>query len=289
MPDMTGTTMATWLPEVWSKKATITYRSNVVLPDLMDRRWEPEIGVGRGDTVNIPGFSQNTSANKRTTFGTGAALTFDAVTEAQTQLLVNQLAYKAFRMPVEMNAQAMPNYETLLTDGIGQAVALTIDSELAGDNTNGLDAFTAIGTDNVDVTDDDVLTGETNLNNQNAPMEWRYAVVSPATRASLLKIDVYRNSLYKGATGNFDGSKGAGFLGMVYSLDFYMSNNLEAGTAGKKNAIWQREAIAYAEQKGVTMVRDLNIEDGLFQQVAGYVVYGFKLVKSAFGRELDGK
>lgn len=286
---MTATTMATWLPEVWSKKATVTYRSNVVLPDLMDRRWEPEIGVGRGDTVNIPAFSQNSAANKRTTFGTGAAITFDAVTEAQTQLLVNQLAYKAFRMPVEMNVQAMPNYETLLTDGIGEAVALVIDSELAADNTNGLDAFTAIGTDNVDVSDDDILTGETNLNNQNAPMEWRYCAVSPATRASLMKIDIYRNSLYKGAVGNIDGGKGAGFLGNVYSLEFYMSNNLEAGTAGKKNAIWQREAIAYAEQKGLTVVRDLNIEDGLFQQIAGYTVYGFKIVKSAFGREVDGK
>ena len=82
--DMTATTMATYLPEVWSKKATVTYRSNVVLPDLMDRSWEPEIGVGRGDTVNIPNFTQNTTAVKRSTFGTGAALTFDAVTEAQT-------------------------------------------------------------------------------------------------------------------------------------------------------------------------------------------------------------
>lgn len=289
MPDMTGTTMANWLPEVWSKKATITYRSNVVLPDLMDRRWEPEIGVGRGDTVNIPGFSQNATAVKRATFGTAAALTFDAVTETQTQLLINQLASKAFRMPVEMNLQAMPHYETLLTDGIGQAIALTIDSELAGDNTNGLDVFTAIGTDNVDVSDDDILTGETNLNNQNAPMEWRYCVVSPATRASLMKIDLYRNSLYKGAVGNIDGGKGAGFLGVVYSMEFYMSNNLEAGAAGKKNAIWQREAIAYAEQKGLTVVKDLNIEDGLLNQIAGFVVYGFKLVKSTFGRELDGK
>ena len=63
MADMTATTMATYLNEVWSPLATITYRSMAILPPLMDRRWEPEIGVGKGDTVNIPNFSQNARTN----------------------------------------------------------------------------------------------------------------------------------------------------------------------------------------------------------------------------------
>lgn len=289
MADMTGTTMATWLPEQWSELATITYRTNVVLPNLMDRRWEPEVGVGRGDTVNIPNFTQNTSATKRSTFGTGASLTFDAVTESQTQLVVNQLAYKAFRMPVEMSAQTMPSYVTMLTDGIGEACSIKIDSELASDNSNGLDAFTAIGTDNVDITEDTLLTGETNLGDNNAPLENRYLVVSPASRASLLKIESFRNALYQNTLGGIDGSRGRGYLGHVYTYDVYESNNLESGTSGKKNALFHQEAIAYAEQKALTMVQDLNIEDGLFNQFAGYVVYGHKMVKSAFGREVAGK
>ena len=289
MADMTGTTMATWLPEQWSELATITYRTNVVLPNLMDRRWEPEVGVGRGDTVNIPNFTQNTSATKRSTFGTGASLTFDAVTESQTQLVVNQMAYKAFRMPVEMAVQTMPSYVSLLTDGIGEACAIKIDSELAGDNSNGLDAFTATGTDNVDITEDTLFTAETNLGDQNAPLQDRFLVVSPASRASLLKIEAFRNSLYQSTIGSIGGDKGRGYLGRVYTYDVYESNNLEDGTSGKKNAMFQREAIAYAEQQSVTMVQDLNIEDGLFNQTAGYVVYGHKMVKSGFGREIAGK
>ena len=289
MANMTGSTMATWLPEQWSELATITYRTNVVLPNLMDRRWEPEVGVGRGDTVNIPNFTQNTSATKRSTFGTGASLTFDAVTESQTQLVVNQMAYKAFRMPVEMAVQTMPSYVSLLTDGIGEACAIKIDSELAGDNSNGLDAFTATGTDNVDITEDTLFTAETNLGEQNAPLQDRFLVVSPASRASLLKIEAFRNSLYQSTVGSIGGDKGRGYLGRVYTYDVYESNNLEDGTSGKKNAMFQREAIAYAEQQSVTMVQDLNIEDGLFNQTAGYVVYGHKMVKSAFGREIAGK
>jgi hypothetical protein len=289
MADMTGTTMANWLPEQWSELATITYRSNTVLWDLIDRRWEPEIGVGRGDTVNIPGFTQNTSATKRSTFGTGASITFDAVTESQVQLVVNTMAYKAFRIPAELSVQSMPKYVDLLTNGIGQAVALQADSDIASDNSNGLDAFTAIGTDNVDITEDTLFTAETNLDDNNAPAENRHLVVSPASKASLMKIEAFRNSLYGGAVGNLPGDRPYGLIGSVYSYDVWVSNNLESGTSGKKNALFQMEAIAGAMQRNITMVADVNIEDGIFNQVAGYAVYGIKLVKTAFGREVDGK
>jgi len=289
MADMTGTTMASWLPEQWSELATITYRSNTVLWDLIDRRWEPEVGVGRGDTVNIPGFTQNTSATKRSTFGTGAAITFDSVQEAQVKLLVDTMAYKAFKIPAELSVQTLPKYVDLLTNGIGQAVALQADSDVASDNSNGLDAFTAIGTDNVDITEDTLFTAETNLDDNNAPAENRHLVVSPASKASLMKIEAFRNSLYGGAVGNLPGDRPYGLIGSVYSYDVWVSNNLESGTSGKKNALFQMEAIAGAMQKNITMVADVNIEDGIFNQVAGYAVYGIKLVKTAFGREVDGK
>jgi len=289
MANMTATTMDKWLQEQWSALATITYRSNVVLPNLMDRRWEPEIGVHQGDTVNIPKFSQNTGASKRSTFGTAASLTLTATTEGQVQLVVNQMAYFGYAMPVEMETQTFTEYMQHLDEGIGQAVALKVDNELASDNTNGLDAFTAIGTDNVDITEDTLFTAETNLGDQNAPLADRYLVVSPASRASLLKIESLRNSLYGATIGNLDSSKGRGFLGRAFTYEIYESNNLESGTSGKKNALFHMEAIAFAEQKSLTVVNDLNIEDGLINQVVGYNIYGFKLVKSAFGREIAGK
>ncbi|MDA1188800.1 MAG: hypothetical protein O2854_03875 [Chloroflexi bacterium] len=294
MADMTSTTLANWTPEIWSAKATVTYRSNTVNVPLLDHTWEPEIGVGRGDTVNIPHFSQNSSPNNRGagtgTFGTGASITFDATTEGQTQLIVNRFYYKAFRQPVEAKAQAMPNYITMLQQGHGQAISLQVDADVASDNTNGFDAFTTVvGVDNVDLTDDDMLTIDTNLNNQNAPVGERYGVVSPATRASLLKIESIRNQLYSSSIGNLDGSKGAGYLGNVLTFALHMSNNLEAGTSGKKNAFFHREAIAFAEQVSITPQQDLNIEDGVFEQYISYMTCGFKIVKNLFGNEVDAK
>lgn len=294
MADMTSTTMATWTPEVWSAKPTVTYRSNIVLVPLLDHTWEPELGVGRGDLVNIAGFTQNTTALNRGagtgTFGTGAAITFAANTESKLQLQVNRFYYKAFRMPVEAQAQIMPNYLTLLLKGHGEAIALQVDADIAADDTNGLDAFTtAVGVDNVDLTEDDLLTIDTNLNNQNAPVAHRSGSVSPATRASLVKVEAIRNQLYRDSIGNLDGSKGAGYLGKVLTFDMYMSNNLDAGTAGKKNAFWHKEAIAYAEQVSLQAEKAFNMEDGAFNQYMSYLTCGFLMIKNAFGNEADGK
>lgn len=290
MADLTATTMATYLPEVWSQLASIVLRAKVVLPPLVDRRWEPELPPGRGDTVFVPRFGQNAAANKRSTFGTGAGLTFDALTDAQVAIVVNTMGYKAFRMPIEMNVQKMPMYDTLLTEGIGGAIALQLDADIAADSTNGFDGYaTVVGTDNVDITDDNILTCETNLNNNNAPLEWRYLVVSPATRGTMMKIDVLRNQMYAGSGGNLDGSKGAGYLGKVYTFDVYMSNNLEAGVAGKKNAAFQREATALILQQDTKVVEQIDIDAGFYKIVAGYNVYGLKEIVDLFGNELDGK
>ncbi|MBM3945276.1 MAG: hypothetical protein FJ317_07310 [SAR202 cluster bacterium] len=289
MADFTQTVMDAYIPQVWSKKATITYRSNVVLANLCDRRWEPEISVGKGDRVNIPNFSQNSAAKKRSTFGTGAAVTFDAVDEALTTFQVDQFAYKAFRVPAELSVQAMAMYEPLLVRGIGEAIALQIDNELASDTSNGVDSFsTVVGTLNIDITDDNILTCETNLNNANAPVSDRFMVVSPATRTSLMKIDAYRNQLYTSTVGSVPGDRAHGYLGRIYTFDVYMSNNL-AGAGGKKNGAFQREAVAFVMQKDVTIIRQTNIADGLFNEVVGYAVYGFKKIKDSFGNELDGK
>ena len=291
MADMTKTTMDEWLPEVWSATATVTYRSNTVFESLLDHRWEPELGVGRGDTVNIPAFTQNqrSDANTRSAFGTGAAITFTAVTDTQVQLVVDQMAYHAWRMPVEMNLQSMKAYQMLLDQGVPQSLALQMDYYIASDTTNGCDAFTAIGTDNVDITEDVILQGETNLNDQNAPSDGRVFAVSPATRASMIQIEILRNQLYSSSIGNLSADKGPGFIGKIYTLDCYMSNNLKAGTSGKKNAMFQKEAMAIAVQQKVKFEKGINIADGLFNEYIGYIVYGTKMVKSAFGREVDAK
>lgn len=286
MADITATTLDVYLKEVWSSAASIIYSATTIFEPKMDHRWEPEIGVGAGDTVRIPNFTQATGSSKRSTFGTGAPLTLIAPAETSTLLLVDQMAYRAFQMPVEMNVQAMSIYVPLMTDDIGRAIALQIDTELASDNTDGFDSLTAIGTDNEALTEVVILEGEQVLNDNNALLETRYMFISPATYADLRQIEVFRNQFYPQSIIQ---DMGPGAVGKLFTLETYMSNNLEAGTNGKKGAILQKECIAFAAQTDVKVVQDLEITEGLFNVTAGWKAYGFKKIRDTFGREVDAR
>ena len=290
MADVTSTTAATYVPTKWSVRTSVIYAAKIVIPPLLDHKWEPEL-VGGGDRVNIPQFTASaaTGATARSTFGTGATITFSAVTEAQTVLQVNTMAYRAYRIPVEISPQLYANYERELLEDAGKACARYQDNDCAANNTNGFDAFTAVGTDNQDVNEDVILDVHTVLSNAEADADDRYGVISPATYQSMCKIEALRNSQWVASTGSFKTGKGTGFIASAYNTDWYMSTNLESGTSGKKNFIGHREAIAIATQKKVTWVRATNIADGGFQEVMAYITYGIKQVKSGFGRELDGK
>ena len=296
MADMTATTLANVQKAVWSDVPSVTYRSNTILAELLDHRWEPELSVGRGDRVNVWGFTQNTGASNRGagtgTFGTAAAITFTANTESQTQLVVNRFYYMADRMAVESTAQVIPAYVMRLAEGRGQAIALQEDSDIASDNTNGIDAFTTVvGVDNVDITEDNLFEVQTNLNNQNTEVGGpdRYIVASPASIASMSKIESLRNTLYSASTGGLNAGLSRGYIGKALTFSVYMSNNLEAGVAGKKNGAFHREAIAYARQMQLQTESNVQIEDGGFRQNMTFLTCGFKILKSAFGNELDGK
>ena len=292
MGDMTGTTMANWLPTIESALANVSLRSNTLNANLLDRRWEAEIRGRAGDRVNIPHFSQNQASDAvaRSPFGTGAGLTWGSPIEGQTVLIIDRLTYSAYRQPVEMTLQAQPVYQLHLGEGVGEAIALKEDSDIASDNTDGFDSFaTVVGADAVDITEDDIITCGVNLSNNNAPLTDRFIPISPASLASVRKIESARNTLYGPNTGQLSAGRGRGFAGSYQGFDFFETNNLEAGSSGKKNAAFHRRAIAYAIQQDLRMVGDLNIEDGLFNQRVGYLVTGFKKIVDLLGNELDGK
>ena len=289
MADATKTTLATYLPEVWSRLVSVLYEAMVVIEPLMDHSWQPELGAGAGDIVNVPKFTESTSAAKRSTFGTGAGLTYTAVTEGQLQIPVNQMAYKAYRFPVEMSLQVMAKYVPLLVKDISTGISAQIDTELAADDTNGFDAFTAIGSDNEAITEDVLLEAEAVLVSNNMLLSDRFAIWSANSRSDMLQIEVLRNQLNASVVGSVKGNTSQGFFGNTFTWDNYVCNNLEAGANGTKNYMGQKEAIAFIAQNSVTIRKEIDLDAGLFDIFAGWKAYGFLQMKANAGRQIDAR
>ena len=189
-----------------------------------------------------------------------------------------------------MSAQVTPAIVVRRMQNGAESLARQIDTDIAADNSNGFDAFsTVVGTDNVDYTEDDITTCAIDLDNVNAPDSDRFLAVSPAGYASLYRIEAFRNQLTASTMGSLASGKGYGYVGHINCFDLYKTNILESNTSGKKAAAFQREAIAICVQLKPTTIRDVNIEDGAFDQYYTEVAYGLKEVKDNHGVELDGK
>ena len=173
----------------------------------------------------------------------------------------------------------------------GRLLAVKMDSNLAGDNTNGLDSFTQVeGVDNVDLTGDNILRSRQYLDDANCDMEDRVMFVSPASLMSVYAIERYRSNLYTSSSGTLPGNKGRGYVGRLIDVacDLYETTNLEAGSAGKKNAMMHKEAIALIVQKEVTVDQRKPV-NAIKTHLLAWQAYGFKKMRSTFGVEMDGK
>lgn len=284
MANITITTAANLIRETWPTLTLETLHKNLVASNLVDRRYEAFV-TGRervGDNVNVPGFAE-ISASKLTNM-TGA-LTFSANTESTTQIAINTLAYAAVKVDFGAMTQSYMPLQEMYTGEIARAVAQQIDTDIYTD----LDTATqTVGTDNVDLTEDNVLRAWQYLSDANAEVDERYGVVSPASLISLKKIDSFRSSLYSQAVGSFDAGKGRGFVGRVHGVDWYESTNLPAGAAGKKNFMFWRQAEALVFLKAVTVdVKEPH--DELASAVRAWSVYGVKKMRDAVLVEMDGK
>lgn len=293
MADITITTAATFIPEVWSGGVLEALLANVVISPQCDDRYQKFVGgIHMGDIVNVPDLTGPVAADVQTlTNMTGTITEATAVTESQNQISIGQL--NAINQPIDdiANYQSKIDILAAITDRMGRLLAVKKDNYIASDNTNGLDSFTqVVGTDNVDVTGDDILRSRQYIDDANGDMDGRVAFVSPATLMSIYGIERYRNNLYSASAGTLPGNKGRGFVGRLIDVacDLYETTNLEAGSAGKKNAMMQKQAIALITQLDVTVDQRKPV-NAIKTHLLAWQVYGIKKMRNTFGVEIDGK
>ena len=126
MGNVTPTTAANFIPEVWAADIQKHVKANLVLADLVKRA---DADVAQfGDTVHFPFLAEVTARDK----AAGTDVTFDAATEAEIQLNIDKHKYFAFVVEDIVKAQSKYDLRSAYTEAAGYAVAKAIDSSLAG-------------------------------------------------------------------------------------------------------------------------------------------------------------
>lgn len=268
MANITATTLANFVPEIWSKDTLDAVEFGTMIARRVCREYEGEIKE-KGDTVHIQHVNNYSAATKSS--GVGNPVAFEAMTHGQTNLVIDQHRYAAFQAEKFAERQAMPGYREKQTRKLGYALARDLDVAMSA-------MFAGFsqsqGTLGVELTDNDYLAAWTQLATAGAIVEASMdedtsIFLSPAGYAAALKLDKFVNRDYNAN----DGAVKRAHVGQIYGAETFMSNLLTTNGAGKDCAFMHRDALALAVQQAPVIESDFIIEQ-LATAVVAHQIYG---------------
>ncbi len=274
--NITITTAANYIPELWLNEVIAAYKANNVMRNLVTVY---NHNKKKGDTLHIPGFTRSLAATK----AAGTAVAQTAPTHGVTNLSITEhYAYAKFMEDI-VDVQAMSPLlrQAYMEDG-GYAVAREIDYQLHVEATSwqggtvdstqgtpdantltygtgsvigsdGATAWSATGAGNgAALADAGVRRAMRDLDDVDVPLSNRAWVVPPVTRESLLGIPKFTENAFQG-----DGSPiKTGQIGKVYGDPVMIST--ECGTTTNTSGSTNFRAVLYFHKSAQALAEQLR-------------------------------
>jgi len=297
---VTTSTAATFIPEIWSDEIIAGYKKNLVLANLINKM---NHSGKKGDTIHIPKPTRGSASAK----AANTEVTLIAATEGEVQVAINKHFEYSRLIEDITNIQAQPSLRSFYTADAGYALAKQVDDDLFAlsksfgdgngssyvhsnsfyiDGANGIAAY-AVDT----VAPSDVFTDLAfrelvqQLDDNDVPMENRFLVIPPSVRNTIMGIDRYQSSDFVNGRGIETGK-----IGTLYGVDIFVSSNCPVvETAGDNSAstvdtrgaiLGQKEGFVLAEQMGVRSQVQYK-QEYLATLFTSDTLYGVQILRSA--------
>lgn len=284
MANITTTTGAVFIPEVWSVETLRAAESALVMAPLV-KRYDSMV-KSRGDTIHIPNIS-NLTANTKTQ---GSEVTTQAVTETETTISINTWKETSFEIEDIVKVQSQYDLRSEYTSKAGYAVAKQVDTDLLGLYSSL--TSTDVGTYGSDITDATIVAALQSLDEVDAPLEDRFFVIKPSQKAAIMKLDKFVKADYLGSynlpTPVKRGPNNRYLWGDIYGIPTYYTNQVttSAGTPTQThNLMFHKEAFALALQQSPRTQASYWQKD-LAWIVTVDVIYGLTALRTTFGVEV---
>lgn len=281
---MTITTGAVFIPEVWSPEVLRATENALVMAPLVKRF--DSLVTGKGDTIHIPNLTNLTATSKTA----NAQVTLQSPTETDTTISINNHYESSFLVEDILKVQS--NYDLMAeyTSKAGESIARRVDTDLLGEYANFTN--TDVGSYGQDITDPVFLAADEALDLANAPMEDRYLIVYPTQKTALLKVEKFVKAdwvgQYQSSTMVKTGPNSRYMWGDLYGHPVYYTKQIPttAGTPTQfHNIYFHKEAIALALQLAPRTQSEYRLEY-LGNLVVVDTIYGIKTIRADFGIEV---
>ena len=257
--NVTVTTAATFIPEVWSDEIIAAYKKSLVAANLIKKM---NFKGKKGDTVHIPAPTRGDASAK----AASTQVTLIAATEGEKTVSINQHWEYSRLIEDIVEAQALTSLRQFYTDDAGYALGRKVDSTIiqlgrkanGGDGTaaytgaySGADGTTAYTGTAGALTDAAIRRTIQRLDDNDVPMDGRFLIVPPSTRNTLMGIARFTEQAFVGETGASNTIRN-GEIGNVYGIPVFVTTNADTATDGDRICLLaHKEFAVLVEQMGV--------------------------------------
>jgi len=274
MGNITTTTAAKFIAEVWTKKIEKPFYKALYFADLVTRR--DELVAGGGSKIHIPFLSSYDARDK----AAGTAVTYDANTETEITLTINKHKYLAFLIEDIVKVQTSYPIAEAYRGAQKEAVTRAMDSDLAA-----LHASAGTNVAGGATADDaDMLSIVLALDIANVPQTGRSGVVGSKVMGDLRAVNKYNSYDQTGNTGT--AVRRDNLIAHVYNMDLYMSNNVVDDATNTHNLFFHESAISLAVQLKPTYKMQDDVDYIGLKSVL-HTIYGLAIERSAAFVDLE--
>ena len=257
--NVTVTTAATFIPEIWSDEIVATYKKSLVAANLIKKM---NFKGKKGDTVNIPVPTRGSATAK----AANTQVNLNVATENNIPVLINKHFEYSRLIEDIVDVQALASMRQFYTDDAGYALAKQVDTSViqlgrgvnGGDGTaaytgaySGADGTTAYTGTAGALTDAAIRRTIQRLDDQDVPMEGRFLIVPPSSRNTLMGLARYTEQAFVGESGSANTIRN-GEIGNLYGIPVFVSSNADTATDGDRIALMGHKDFAVlVEQMGI--------------------------------------
>ena len=261
--NVTVTTAATFIPDIWSDEIVASYKKNLVLANLVMKM---SFKGKKGDVVHVPSPTRGSASAK----AAGSQVTLIAATESEVQVSINK-HYEYSRLIEDIvEAQALNSLRNFYTADAGYSLAKQVDTDLielgretnngAGTNAyatgafiggDGTSAYVAASNNETALTDAAIRRTIQRMDDTDTPMDGRFFIIPPSSRNTLMGLARYTEQAFVGGTNN---TIRTGEIGNLYGIPVFVSSNCDtaSGSAAARVCLMgHKDSLVLVEQIGV--------------------------------------
>jgi len=243
--NVTVTSAANFIPEIWSDEIVAAYKRNLVAANVVKKM---NFKGKKGDTVHIPSPTRGSASAK----GATNAVTLIVNNESEVQISINK-HYEYSRLIEDIvEAQALSSLRSFYTEDAGYALAKQVDTDLiqlgrtanggaagarydtgyiGGDGTTAFDYSANSNAGNATaLTDAAIRRTIQRLDDSDVPMDGRFFIIPPSSRNTLMGLARYTEQAFVGDAGNGNTIRN-GEIGNLYGMPVFVSSNADSASA----------------------------------------------------------